>query len=220
MKRILMAALVMIAAEASASAQMMAGVSATTAPAVASATVVNWFEIQPTDRVEGSVMAPITLIEYASLTCSHCADFSRETMPQLRKEWIESGKVKFVYRDLPWDNLALGMAKIARCAPPEQFKPLVESFFAGQKQIVTGANALEEIKKITRMAGMSDEQVDACVKDAALHSQLTMVKEAAQKELKVTGTPAIFVNGRKLDGAVPYKDLKKALEEEMKKLGK
>lgn len=190
------------------------------APSMMPMTMADVLQIMPNDRVEGSVMAPITVIEYASMTCSHCADFALQTMPKLRKEWIETGKVKFVMRDLAWDNLALGMAKIARCAPAEQFKPLVESFFGGQKKIITSPNPLEEIKNITRMAGMDDAAVEACVKDAALHTQVLASKNQALEILKVQGTPAIFVNGVKVEGAVEYDVLKKTLDEAWKKAGK
>jgi len=159
------------------------------------------------------MMAPVTIVEYASLTCSHCADFSTGTMPQVRKEWISTGKAKYVLRDLPWDDLALGMAKITRCVPPEQFKPLVESFFAHQLDIMKSSQPLEEIKKVTRMAGMSDAQVDACIKDAALHAQVMAGKDTAFNKLGVRGTPAIFINGTLVSGAVPYNDLKKTLDE-------
>jgi protein-disulfide isomerase len=177
-------------------------------------------DIQPNDRVLGSMTAPVTMIEYASLTCSHCADFERETLPQVKKEWIETGKVKYVLRDLPWDNLALGMAKIARCAPPAQFEPLVEAFFAGQATIVMSNDPLGEIKKVAAQAGFSSEQVDGCIRDVALHAQITGSKEIARTKLGVTGTPALFINGTKLDGAVPYKDLKKTLEAEYAKAKK
>ncbi|NBV54447.1 MAG: hypothetical protein EBR79_01890 [Proteobacteria bacterium] len=234
MQRMMLVALMSVAVNSFAMAQVPAGASATVAGGVVSAsapvaavpavvvpqTAAEVLQILPSDRVEGSVMAPLTIIEYASMTCSHCADFAKDTLPQLRKEWIATGKAKFVMRDLAWDNLALGMAKIARCAPAEQFKPLVESFFGGQQKIITSASPLDEIKQITRMAGMDDATVDACVKDAALHAQVLASKNQALEILKVQGTPAIFVNGVKVDGAVAYKDLKKVLDAEYAKVKK
>ncbi|MBI1308810.1 MAG: thioredoxin domain-containing protein [Proteobacteria bacterium] len=188
--------------------------------AVAPAVAADPLAINAKDRVEGSMMAPVTIVEYASLTCSHCADFSRETMPTVRKEWIATGKAKYVLRDLPWDDLALGMAKVARCVPPEEFKPLVQSFFDHQLDIMKSNQPLAEIKKVTRMAGMTDAQVDACIKDPDLHAQVLASKDTAFNKLGVRGTPAIFVNGTLVSGAVPYKDLKKTLDAEYAKATK
>lgn len=213
------AAGVMVSGAAAALAQ---GVSATAAPGPvpAAALPANPLDIASTDRVLGSPMAPVTIIEYASMTCSHCGDFARETFPLVKKEWIDTGKAKYVLRDLPWDDLALGMSKIARCAPANQFYPLVETFFANQEKIVTGKDPLGEIKKITRVAGMSDAQVETCVKDAALHTEVTGSKDTAMNRLGVKGTPAFFVNGTRVEGAAAYKDFKKNLEDAYAKTGK
>lgn len=173
--------------------------------------------IQPTDIVLGNPAAPVTLVEYSSLTCSHCADFAAETMPMVKKEWIATGKVKFVYRDLAWDDLALGMAKVVRCAAPTQRLTLAEAFFAGQKDIVMSENPLDGVKKIAMLAGLDSAKVDACVKDAPLHKLVLDEKETALQKLGVKGTPALFVNGTRLDGAVPYKELKVTLAAEYAK---
>lgn len=174
-------------------------------------------DIQPNDRVVGAMTAPVTMIEYASMTCSHCADFATQTMPKVKEEWIKTGKLKYVLRDLPWDNLALGMAKVARCAPAEQFEPLAEAFFADQTDIIMGSNPLQEIKKVAASAGMSGDQVDSCIKDVNLHAQVLGSKEIALTKLGVKGTPGIFVNGTKIEGFVPYADLKKTLDAEYAK---
>lgn len=183
----------------------------------ASQTVGNPLEILPTDRVQGSMTAPVTMIEYASMTCSHCADFANETMPFVKKDWVATGKVKYVFRDLPWDNLALGMSKVARCAPANAFEPLVTALFANQKTIVLGGDPVVEIKKVASTFGMDGAKVDACIKDADLHKQVTDSKDIAMNKLGIRGTPAIFVNGTKVEGAEPYKDFRKVLEAEYAK---
>lgn len=196
-----------------------AAVAAPAAPQIAPDTTVvgQPLDIQPNDRVVGAMTAPVTMIEYASMTCSHCADFTVQTMPKVKKEWIESGKLKYVLRDLPWDNLAMGMAKVTRCVPADKFEPLADAFFANQTTIVMSNNPLAEIKKIAAGAGLSGEQVDACIKDPDLHAQVTGSKDIAMSKLGVRGTPAIFVNGTKLEGFVPYNDLKKTLDAEYAK---
>lgn len=170
-------------------------------------------KLQPTDRVMGQADAPITIIEYASLTCGHCAHFHKEVLPQIEKDWIATGKAKYVLRDIPWDNLAMGMAKTARCAPPESFYPLVSAMFASQEEIIKGVDTLGEIKKVARLAGMDGEAVETCIKDGPLHAQINGVKDVALKELKINGTPTTFINGIRVDGGVPYADVLKVLKQ-------
>lgn len=170
-------------------------------------------QVQATDRIMGNPNAPITIIEYASLTCSHCRDFHKKTLPLLKKDWIDAGKARYILRDLPWDNLALGMSKVTRCAPPASYYPLVDAFFNAQEAIASGVDTLGEIKKVARFAGLDGPAVEACVKDEALHAQVLGSKEVALKQLGVQGTPTVFVNGIKVDGAVEYDVLKKSLQQ-------
>ncbi|RZK98733.1 MAG: hypothetical protein EOP36_21050, partial [Rubrivivax sp.] len=124
-----------------------AAASAKPLPGTAKVAVVgNALDIQPNDRVVGSMTAPVTMIEYASMTCNHCAHFATDVMPKVKKDYIVTGKVKYVLRDLAWDNLAIGMSKVARCAPASQFLPIADAFFANQTRIVTSNDALSVIK--------------------------------------------------------------------------
>lgn len=182
-------------------------------PANAMALMGNALDIQDNDRIVGSMTAPITMIEYASMTCSHCADFSKTVMPQVKKDWIQTGKVKYILRDLAWDNLAVGMAKVARCAPPRQFLPIAEAFFSNQERIVMGADPLGQIKLIASGYGMDSAKVEECVKDPALQTQIETSKKIAMDTLGVRGTPSVFVNGKMIEGAGDYEVLKKALTE-------
>lgn len=168
--------------------------------------------IQKFDRVLGRADAPVTMIEYASMTCSHCAEFHKTTLKDVQKDWIETGKVKYVLRDLPWDNLALGIAKVTRCADPAMYYPLVSAFFEAQESIVKGVDTLGEVKKVARLGGMDAAKVEACIQDAPLQAMITGVKDNGLAQLKITGTPTSFVNGVKVDGGVPYKELLPILE--------
>lgn len=182
-------------------------------PATTSVAVVgNALDIQPNDRVVGSMTAPVTMIEYASMTCNHCAHFATDVMPKVKKEYIVTGKVKYVLRDLAWDNLAIGMAKVARCAPASQFLPIADAFFTNQMRIVTSNDALGEIKQIAATFGMDGAKVDACVKDADLQAQVEASKDIAMNTLKVSGTPTVFVNGQKVEAAGDFNELKKTLD--------
>ncbi len=172
----------------------------------------NALDIQPGDRVMGSMMAPVTMIEYASMTCSHCADFTLKTMPQVKKDWIVTGKVKYVLRDLAWDDMAVGITKVARCVPAQQYYGIVDAFFKNQTNIVTSNDPLAEIKNVAAGFGLDGAKVEACVKDADLHARVAASKKTATETLGIRGTPTTYVNGVKLDGAVPYEELKPVLE--------
>lgn len=173
----------------------------------------NPLAIQSFDRVMGNVNAPVTIIEYASMTCSHCYEFHTKTLPQVKKEWVDTGKAKYVLRDLPWDNLALGMAKTARCADPAQYYPLVDAFFKNQMAVVRSGDPLEEIKSISRLAGLDSARVDACIRDPQLHATVEGIRDTAREKLGVQGTPTTFVNGTKVDGFIEYAELKKVLND-------
>lgn len=181
-------------------------------PAPAMAMMGNALDIQPTDRVLGAMTAPLTMIEYASMTCSHCADFNNDTMPKVKKDWVATGKLKYVLRDLAWDNLAVGMAKVARCAPARQYSPIADAFFKNQSNIVTSNDPLAKIKEIAATFGMDSAKVDSCIKDEALHVEVETSKKVAMETLGVRGTPAVFINGAKVEGAVDYDTLKKTLD--------
>ncbi len=171
----------------------------------------NPLAIQPFDRVMGNANAPITIIEYASMTCSHCRDFHTKTLPSVKAEWVDTGKAKYVLRDLPWDNLAMGMAKTARCAEPNQYYPLVDAYFKNQMTVVKSGDPLQEIKGIARLAGLDSARVDACIRDPQLHATVEGMRDTAREKLGVTGTPTTFVNGTKIDGFATYEELNKAL---------
>lgn len=168
--------------------------------------------IQSFDRVLGQAEAPVTIIEYASMTCGHCAEFHKTTVKEIQKDWIDTGKAKYVLRDLPWDNLALGISKVTRCSEPAMFYPLVNAYFEAQETIVKGVDTLGEVKKVARLGGMDAAKVEACIQDAPLQAMIVGVKDNALSQLGITGTPTTFVNGVKVDGLVSYKEMLPTLE--------
>lgn len=190
------------------------------ADAPLAATAANALDIMPGDRVMGSMTAPVTVIEYASMTCSHCAEFTLNTMPQVKKDWIATGKAKYVLRDLAWDDMAVGIAKVTRCAPAKDYYGLVDAFFTNQMTIVTSNDPLAEIKRVAGTFGLDGARVEACIKDAALHTRVEASKKIAMDVLGIRGTPTTFVNGVKIDGAAEYDEVKKVLEAEYAKVVK
>ena len=120
------------------------------------------------DMVIGAANAPVTIIEYASLTCPHCARFHTETLPKLKSEYVETGKVKYVFRDFPLDGLALRAAAIAHCAGPERYFTYLDVFFQQQGNWTRGNDPeqmLAQLKRLARTGGMSEAQIDDCLKN-------------------------------------------------------
>ena len=163
------------------------------------------------DRILGNADAPITIIEYASLTCPHCAHFTNEVLPELKKKWIDSGKVKLVLRDFPLDEPALRAAMIAHCAPRDRFYAYVDTFFATQDKWVMAKDYREALARIVKLGGMSQDEFDNCLKNTDLENKILEGRLAASKELDVNATPTFFINGTKFAGAPTVEEFDKAL---------
>lgn len=171
-------------------------------------------DIQESDRVMGQTDAPVTIVEYASLTCAHCASFHEEKMPQIKAEYIDTGKVKFVLRDMPWDNIALAAAKIARCAPSAQYYNYIDAFFGNVDTWASAQNPLVELKRIARLGGMSGEEVDSCLADTQLHQQILETKRVGLEVLGVQATPTVFVGKEvSISGNQPWSVFVSAIDE-------
>ena len=163
------------------------------------------------DRVLGKADAPITIVEYASLSCPHCAHFANTVLPALKKKWIDPGKVKLVFRDFPLDEPALRAAMIARCAPPERFYAYVDTFFAAQDKWVMSRDYREALARLVKLGGMSQNEFENCLKDTALENKIVEGRFVASKELDVGSTPTFFINGTKFAGAPTLEEFDKVL---------
>ncbi|WP_455482277.1 DsbA family protein [Bartonella sp. B35(2025)] len=151
------------------------------------------------DRIEGEENAPVTIIEYASLTCAHCAHFYNDIFPKIRKKYIKTGKVKFIFRDFASDPRATAGFMLARCAPEDRYFPLIEVLFQKQHEWVWEQDALTPLKKIGLMAGFTDESFHACLKNQSILDEINASFKRG-KELGITGTPTFFINGNKYEG--------------------
>ena len=158
-------------------------------------------DVTAEDKVLGSPDAPVTIIEYASLTCPHCAKFHAETLPQLKSDWIETGKVKLVYRDFPLDGAALAAAVIADCAPADRYFPMLGLFFERQGEWAVEGQWRERLTQLAGVAGMDKAAVDACLADEARKDAIVKRAEEGQAKYAIESTPTFIVNGRKLIGA-------------------
>jgi protein-disulfide isomerase len=152
------------------------------------------------DRILGNPAAPITIIEYASMTCPHCAHFNDDVLPDVKKKWIDTGKVKLVLRDFPLDDEAVHASMIARCAPPDRFYAYVDTFFADQAKWVEAPDYQAELTRLAELGGMSKAQIDKCLNDKALENQVLASRLAAANQLGVNATPTFFINGTKFTG--------------------
>jgi protein-disulfide isomerase len=151
------------------------------------------------DLVLGKADAPVTIVEYASMTCSHCATFHNKVLPKLKEKYIDSGKVRLILREFPLDNLAAAGAMLARCAEGDKSYAVIAALFAKQEEwaFVQG-NPVPALFKLMGEHGFTKESFDKCLTDQKLLEGITGVRDHANKSLKVSSTPTFFINGRKL----------------------
>jgi len=162
--------------------------------------------IQPTDHVLGDPKAPITLIEYASFTCPHCAHFSVAVMPEVKKKWIDTGKVKLIYRDFPLDQVAAKAAQIAECAPNDRYFGIIDLIFRGQPQWAASQDPIAELGKPLRIAGMGENEIKACLANEAKANEV-IADYRGGETLGVNSTPSLFINGTLYKGARSVEEL-------------
>jgi protein-disulfide isomerase len=168
-------------------------------------------QITKDDRILGNPEAPITIVEYASLTCPHCAHFANDVLPELKKEWIDTGKAKLVLRDFPLDEPALRAAMIARCAPPERYYAFADTFFSAQEKWVRSGDYRETLARLAKLGGMGQAEFDTCIKNTELENKIVEGRLKASQELEVSSTPTFFINGSKLAGAPSREEFEKLL---------
>jgi protein-disulfide isomerase len=156
----------------------------------------------------GDEKAPITVIEYASMTCPHCAHFSEATFPELKTKYIDTGKVRFIFREFPLDQLAAAGFILARCAGPDKYFPIIETLFATQKEWVV-QRPLAPLTAIAKQAGLSQEAFEACLDNKVMLEGIEKVRNQAAEKFGVNATPTFFVNGKRLSGALSIEELEK-----------
>ena len=162
--------------------------------------------VQPSDHVLGAATAPVTLIEYASFTCPHCAHFNTLVLPDLKKKWIDTGKVKLIYRDFPLDQAATKAAQLAECAGNDRYYAVVDMIFANQPVWAAAADPIAELSKSLRIAGMGDAEVKACLANDAIANAVINDYRGGEV-LGVSSTPTLFINGQQFKGARSVEEL-------------
>ncbi len=160
-----------------------------------------------TERSVGNADARVTVLEFFSLTCTHCAAFSRTTFPRIKAELIDTGKMRFVYNDFPLDQVALSAAAVARTLPAARYEPFVQALFANQDRWAfgRGVDPREELWKTAALAGMARPTFDAAYDDASLKEWIVAQQNTAQTKYKIDATPSFVINGRTTSGAMEFK---------------
>lgn len=170
------------------------------------------------DVVLGQEDAPLTIIEYASMTCGHCAEFHNQVLPKIKENYIEPGKVKFVLRDMPWDPLAFAVSKITRCAPDDQFYGFATAFFETHEAWLRADDPVAELKKVARLGGMSVEKVEECLNDPEVHARVIQSRETGLETLRINSTPTFFIGGEEVvRGNVGYEKMANVIDKVLKR---
>ena len=167
------------------------------------------------ERAIGSPAAKVTVLEFFSLTCTHCAHFANTTFPKVKSDLIDTGKVRYVYRDFPLDQVALTAAMVARTLPAERYEPFVNALFANQDRWAFNrqANPTEEMWKIAALAGMSRATFDAAIANTALKDWILTQQQADQTKYKISATPSFAINGKTTSGAMSFEDFAKLVSD-------
>ena len=170
------------------------------------------------DMVLGSAKAPVTITEYSSMSCPHCATFGENVFPMLRSKYIDTGKVRFVFREFPLDIKAAAASMLARCIArddSEKYFGAVEILFKQQERLMTQTK--DTLTFIGKLNGMSEQEVETCATDQTLLDKLAADQRHALEVLKVDSTPTFFVNGERLRGAMSFEELEERIKPLLKK---
>ena len=162
--------------------------------------------------VLGDENAPVTIIEYASLTCSHCASFHRETLPEIKQRYIDTGKARLVYRDYPLDQVAVMAAVLAHCAGKERFFGFLDVLFRSQNLWMRASDPREALARIGRLGGLSRSDMDACFADGELESSIYASRVDGAKEFDIRSTPTFIINGEIVAGAQPIEQIASVID--------
>ena len=171
-------------------------------------------DITEKDFVIGNEDAKITIIEYASLSCSHCADFHVNTLETLKKEYIDTGKVKMVFRDYPFNYPALLGSMVLRCIPENYRYDYMNALFKLQPDWVNKENkkTIQELYKIMQSGGMTKEEYDACIYNTELENEILEGVMEAQNQFNIKSTPSFIINGKLIEGNKSIKEFRQIID--------
>ena len=166
------------------------------------------------EKVLGNADAPVTIVEYASMTCGHCANFHKNTLPEIKKNYIDTGKARLIMREFPFDPRAEAGFMLARCADDKYFA-MVDVLFQQQQSWVSVENARDALLQIVRLAGFSQESFEACLTDQKLLDDVREVRNRGSKDFGVDSTPTFFINGSVYKGALTVAEMSAIIDSKL-----
>ena len=169
------------------------------------------------EKAMGKEDAPVTMIEHSSLTCPHCALFHKETLPRIKKAYIDTGKVRLVYQDFPLGTLALAAAMLARCSGDSRYFGMLEVLFRSQETWARSNNPLTELERVVRFGGLSKTDVGDCLNNEGLMTAIRKRAAAAKDKFGINSTPTFVIDGKVVPGALPFGEFQKILDEAVAK---
>jgi protein-disulfide isomerase len=149
----------------------------------------------------GDPKAPVTIIEYASLTCPHCAEFHTTVLPALKERYIDPGKVRMIYRDFPLDQQALNAAVLAHCAGPDRYFGFLDVLFETQESWAHAADPVAALKRLGKLGGLTEQEIDACMADEALTERILRTRLEGQNQFQIGSTPTFVIDGKTYSGS-------------------
>jgi len=164
------------------------------------------------DKVLGKDDAPVTIVEYASMTCPHCKRFHKVVLPNLIKNYIDTGKVKLIFREFPLDNRAMAAAMLARCAPADKYFPMLDILFDQQSEWGRSKDPRPILFNISKMAGFSKESFEACISNGEIFNGVKEMRARGGEKFDVNATPTLFIGGVKFSGDLSIKGVSAAID--------
>lgn len=165
-----------------------------------------------TEKALGSEDAPVTIYEYASMSCPHCARFHNETFAQLKEEYVDTGKVRFVFREFPLNAPAYAAAMVARCAPGDRYFPVIDRYYETQDEWLRSSDLFGSLLEIAEEFGFNKTSFEACLNNQALFDGLNWLRDRGTKEFGITGTPTFFIGGEKKVGALSIDEMRESID--------
>ena len=160
----------------------------------------------------GNESAPIKMIEFASLTCGHCAKFHNEVFPKIKKDYIDNGKIFFTYQDFPLDKFALKASVIARCSGKDKYFSFLKVLYKKQKDWTRSQDPFKSLLKIAKLGGLKNDEIKVCVSNKSIEDGILKKRLNSTKKFEIKATPTIYINGKKYNGDLTFEALKLKLD--------
>jgi len=167
------------------------------------------------DMTEGDENAPVTMVEYASFTCNHCADFATETMPEIREKYIKTGKLRLIFREFVTDARGAAASMLVRCVPQDRYFPFAQLLFEKQAEWAFVRDARTPLVQFSKLAGLDEEAFNACIARQPLLEGINATLTRGRDDFNVTATPTLFINGKKYTGALSASTLAAIIDGEL-----